>query len=46
MSLSEGFISALAQLSRVMLGIVLPLLIAAAIVEVYVTPRIALLLLG
>ena len=46
LSLSEGFIAALAQLSRIMLGIVLPLLIVAAAVEVFVTPRIALWLLG
>jgi uncharacterized membrane protein SpoIIM required for sporulation len=46
MSLSEGFVTAFAQLARVALGIVLPLLIVAAAVEVYVTPRIALWLLG
>ncbi len=46
MSLSEGFVTALAHLFRVALGIVLPLLVAAAVVEVYVTPRIALWLLG
>lgn len=46
LSLSEGFVAAIAQLSRIVLGVVLPLLLIAAAVEVFVTPRIALWLLG
>jgi uncharacterized membrane protein SpoIIM required for sporulation len=46
MSLSEGFVAAVARLTRVALGVVLPLLVIAAAVEVYLTPRIALWLLG
>ncbi|NIS82084.1 MAG: ABC transporter permease subunit [Anaerolineales bacterium] len=45
-SLGEGYITAFADWARVGLGIVLPLLIAAAAVEVFITPRIAILLLS
>ena len=45
-SLSEGFIAAVAGLTRVALGVVLPLLVIAAAVEVFLTPRIAIWLLG
>lgn len=41
-SLGEGWIKALAGWVRIMLGIVAPLLLAAAALEVFVTPRVAL----
>lgn len=44
-SLGEGWMRALAEWARIMIGIVVPLLIAAAIVEVFVTPHLALRLL-
>ncbi|TFH36159.1 MAG: hypothetical protein E4G99_05610 [Anaerolineales bacterium] len=44
-SLGEGWIQALAEWARVGVGIVLPLLIAAAALEVFVTPRVAIALL-
>ena len=45
-SLGEGWMRALAEWTRIMIGIVVPLLIVAAIVEVYVTPYLALQLLS
>ncbi|HEY44123.1 MAG TPA: ABC transporter permease subunit [Anaerolineae bacterium] len=44
-SLSEGWIKALAEWARIGLGLVLPLLLAAAAIEVFVTPRVAMSLL-
>ncbi|HET7011643.1 MAG TPA: stage II sporulation protein M [Anaerolineales bacterium] len=44
-SLGTSWLSALAEWARVMLGIVVPLLAAAAAIEVFLTPRIALLVL-
>jgi uncharacterized membrane protein SpoIIM required for sporulation len=44
-SLSEGWIKALAEWARIGLGLVLPLLLAAAALEVFVTPRVAMSLL-
>lgn len=44
-SLGEGWMRALAEWTRIMIGIVVPLLIVAAIVEVFVTPYLALRLL-
>jgi uncharacterized membrane protein SpoIIM required for sporulation len=46
MSLSEGYLEALAEWTRMYIGLVAPLLIAAAALEVFVTPRIALWLLS
>jgi uncharacterized membrane protein SpoIIM required for sporulation len=46
MSLGEGYIAAFADWARVGIGIVLPLLIAAAAVEVFITPRIAIWMLS
>jgi uncharacterized membrane protein SpoIIM required for sporulation len=40
-SLGEGWIKALAEWVRIMLGLVAPLLLAAAALEVFVTPRVA-----
>jgi uncharacterized membrane protein SpoIIM required for sporulation/ABC-type transport system involved in multi-copper enzyme maturation permease subunit len=45
-SLGEGWIKAFAQWARINLGIVLPLLIGAALLEALLTPRIAVMLLS
>ena len=45
-SLGEGWIKALAEWVRIMLGLVIPLLLAAAALEVFVTPRIAIWVLS
>jgi uncharacterized membrane protein SpoIIM required for sporulation/ABC-type transport system involved in multi-copper enzyme maturation permease subunit len=45
-SLGEAFIIALAGWARVTIGLVLPLFLLAAILEVYLTPRVAVWLLG
>jgi uncharacterized membrane protein SpoIIM required for sporulation/ABC-type transport system involved in multi-copper enzyme maturation permease subunit len=42
----EAMLRAIAHWSKVMLGLVIPLLLGAAILEVYLTPRIVALLLG
>lgn len=44
-SVSEVWLSLLADWAKVMIGVVIPLLILAAIVEVWITPRIAGILL-
>jgi uncharacterized membrane protein SpoIIM required for sporulation len=44
-SLGESWLTALAEWARICLGLGLPFLIGAAILETYLTPRIALLLL-
>jgi len=45
-TLGEAWIAALAEWARVMLGLVLPLLLLAALVEAFITPRVALALLN
>lgn len=45
-SLGESWLTALAEWGRVFIGLVLPLLILAALLEVFVTPRVAVLVLG
>ncbi len=45
-SLGESWLKALAEWARVGLGLVLPLLAGAALLEVFVTPRVAAMLLG
>ncbi len=45
-SLGESWLKALAEWARIGLGLVLPLLIGAAMLEVFVTPRVAAWLLG
>ena len=45
-SLGERWLKAAAGWARVLLGLVLPLLLAAGALEVFVTPRVALLLLS
>lgn len=44
-SLGENLLTAFAEWARICIGIVLPLLIGAALIEAYLTPRIALLML-
>jgi uncharacterized membrane protein SpoIIM required for sporulation len=44
-SLGQNWVIALAEFARVFVGLVVPLLIGAAALEVFVTPRVALLLL-
>jgi uncharacterized membrane protein SpoIIM required for sporulation len=43
---SEVWLAALADWAKVMVGLVIPLLIVASLVEVLVTPRIALMIFG
>jgi uncharacterized membrane protein SpoIIM required for sporulation len=45
-SLGEGWTTSLAEWARISIGIVLPLLITAAVLEVFLTPRIAVWLLS
>ncbi len=45
-SLGESWLKALAEWARIGLGLVLPLLMGAAMLEVFVTPRVAAWLLG
>jgi len=45
-SLGEGWIRSLAEWARISLGLVLPLLVGAALLEALVTPRIAVMLLA
>jgi uncharacterized membrane protein SpoIIM required for sporulation/ABC-type transport system involved in multi-copper enzyme maturation permease subunit len=45
-TLGTSWFTALAEWARVMIGLVIPLLAAAAAVEAFVTPRLAVLLLG
>jgi uncharacterized membrane protein SpoIIM required for sporulation len=42
-TLGDGWLTALGRWAKIGLGLVLPLLVLAAIVEVYVTPRIAIM---
>lgn len=45
-TLGESFVSALAEWARVVVGLILPLLMIAAAIEVFITPRIAIILLS
>lgn len=45
-SLGDGWIAALAEWARIGAGLILPLLVIAAALEVFVTPRIAIMLLS
>lgn len=45
-SISEGLLHAFSDWAKIMLGIILPLLLAAAVIEALVTPRIAIWLLS
>jgi len=45
-SLGEAFVIAMAGWARVTVGLVVPLFLLAAILEVYLTPRVAVWLLG
>ena len=46
MTIGEAWLRALADWAKILLGLVLPLLLGAALIEVLVTPRLAVLLLG
>jgi uncharacterized membrane protein SpoIIM required for sporulation len=45
-TLGESWLTALAEWARISLGIVIPLLIGAAIIESFLTPRIAIMMLS
>ena len=45
-TIGEAWLVALAKWAKIIVGLVIPLFLAAAIVEVYVTPQIAIWLLG
>jgi uncharacterized membrane protein SpoIIM required for sporulation len=45
-SIGEAWLNALADWAKVMLGLVLPLLLGAALIEVLITPRVVVWLLG
>jgi uncharacterized membrane protein SpoIIM required for sporulation len=45
-TIGEAWLAAIADWSKIMLGLVLPLLLGAAILEILVTPRLALWMLG
>jgi uncharacterized membrane protein SpoIIM required for sporulation len=44
-TIGEAWLTALAVWSKIMVGIVLPLLVIAAMVEVWITPQLALMIL-
>jgi uncharacterized membrane protein SpoIIM required for sporulation len=44
-SITDGLMRAIADWAKIMVGIVIPLLFFAAVVEAFVTPQIAVLLL-
>jgi uncharacterized membrane protein SpoIIM required for sporulation/ABC-type transport system involved in multi-copper enzyme maturation permease subunit len=45
-TIGESWLRSLADWAKIMIGVVLPLLLAAAFVEVIVTPRVAMMFLG
>jgi uncharacterized membrane protein SpoIIM required for sporulation/ABC-type transport system involved in multi-copper enzyme maturation permease subunit len=45
-NIGQAWLKALADWTKIMLGLVMPLLLGAAILEVFLTPRVALWLLG
>jgi ABC-type transport system involved in multi-copper enzyme maturation permease subunit len=45
-TMSEALLESLADWVKIMIALVIPLLLAAAVLEIYVTPRVALKLLG
>ena len=45
-TIGEVWLATLADWAKVMVGVVIPLLVVAAAIEVWITPRIALLLVG
>jgi uncharacterized membrane protein SpoIIM required for sporulation len=46
MTIGEAWLRAVADWAKILLGLVLPLLLGAAAIEVLLTPRLAVLLLG
>jgi uncharacterized membrane protein SpoIIM required for sporulation/ABC-type transport system involved in multi-copper enzyme maturation permease subunit len=45
-TMSQALLESLADWSRVMVALVIPILLAAAVLEIYITPRVAIQLLG
>jgi len=45
-TIGESVVQAAAKWARIIVGLVLPILLGAAVLEVYLTPRLAVLLLG
>jgi uncharacterized membrane protein SpoIIM required for sporulation len=45
-TLGESWLTALAEWARISIGLVIPLLIGAALLETFLTPRIALMMLS
>jgi len=45
-TLGESFLKAMAEWARISIGLVIPLLIGAAIIESFITPRIAIMMLS
>lgn len=45
-TIGEVWISTVADWAKIMLGLVLPMLVVASLIEVFITPRIALMLFG
>jgi uncharacterized membrane protein SpoIIM required for sporulation len=45
-TIGEAWLIALARWTKIIIGLVIPLFLAAAVVEVFVTPYVAVLLLG
>lgn len=45
-TIGEAWLQALADWAKMIVGLVIPLLLGAALIEVFVTPRLAILLLG
>lgn len=45
-TVGEGWLMALADLTKLWIGVVLPLLVAAAVLEIFVTPRVVLAVMG
>jgi uncharacterized membrane protein SpoIIM required for sporulation len=45
-TIGEAWLQALAKWAKVMLGVVIPLFLIAAIVEVFITPQVAVWILG
>jgi hypothetical protein len=45
-TIGEAWLRSLADWAKIMLGLVLPLLFGAALLEVFLTPRLIVLLLG
>ncbi|MCK5430114.1 MAG: hypothetical protein KAI94_11615, partial [Anaerolineales bacterium] len=45
-TIGETWLLSLSDWTKIMVGLVLPLLLGAAAIEIYITPRLAVLILG